>query len=162
MLVATRSFTAADGTEILSGISRISEDHPLAELYPDAFIPAHGGPPAGERSSALVRANDDLSFGNLSLAAREDRLPLDEELAVRAARLAELDSAARSRESRRYEREEEGRERAFWAETERLLHLPKAAPDSIHDLSALDAERDHAPLADYSSADHRINAVVEN
>jgi hypothetical protein len=27
MLVATRSFTAADGTEILSGISRISEDH---------------------------------------------------------------------------------------------------------------------------------------
>ena len=107
MLVATRSFTAADGTEILSGISRISEDHPLAELYPDAFIPAHGGPPAGERSSALVRANDDLSFGNLSLAAREDRLPLDEELAVRAARLAELDSAARSRESRRYEREEE-------------------------------------------------------
>jgi hypothetical protein len=149
MLVATRSFTAADGTEIRGGISRVSEDHPLADLYADAFIAARSGPPEGERgAAALVRATGDLtlSHGNPSLAAREDRLPLAEELAVRQRRLAELEQG----ETGRYERAQERRRREFWDSTARFLAglEPPEPSDAIHDLSALDAEQERAALAE--------------
>ena len=102
MLEATKSFTAADGSEIRANISRISEDHELAHLHPGAFKPATDGPPSRSveprrYSGTRAKVSEGGSRRSAATPSRRSRLPLEEELRVRRETLAKINREARDR-----------------------------------------------------------------
>jgi hypothetical protein len=106
MYVATRSFTACDGSQVRAGISRVSDDHELLAAHPECFEPARSGFGAHYRSEirAISPDGDRVASGEavgLPAGALARARTLESELAVRRAYLAELgrEEARRTTES---------------------------------------------------------------
>lgn len=100
MLEAIRSIETEDVT---AGLTRVSDDHPLARRYPGHFRKATDGPPDGG--------------GGRAASTQRARLPLEQELQVRAARIAEISAT----NPRQVESESGRRQRIFWSGSQALL-----------------------------------------
>jgi hypothetical protein len=116
MLEATRDIP---GEDVTRARTRVACDHPLAKKYPDAFREATDGPPSRsveKRRYTGCKAEVRDGHGQRAAApVRRSRLPLAEELQIRADRLAEINAP------KRVESERGRMQRIFWSGSQALL-----------------------------------------
>src|SRR6478672_1980863 len=104
------------GEDVRRGLTRISNDHPLARQYPDHFREATDGPPSqGEPRYSDCKAQVRDSFSKRGPTASRSRMSLAEEDRRRRALLAEFDAP------KRVESESSRRKRVFWSGAQALL-----------------------------------------
>jgi hypothetical protein len=119
MLEATRDIPSED---VRRERTRVAADHPLAKRYPDAFVESRSGPPSKADVRYSPNCRTHVREGRSERASTRRRMPLHEELAVRAAVVARIE---RDRD-RGYGVHDHGpsAEDLFWADTQHLLEDP--------------------------------------
>jgi hypothetical protein len=122
MLVATRDFRTSDGELVRSGRTRISSDHEWAREHRNAFVEDPDGPPSRNSeprrySGTRAQVREGRSE-RASTRPPQRRMPLHEELAVRAAVVAR---GARDHGVRDHGPSAED---LFWADTAYMLETP--------------------------------------
>jgi hypothetical protein len=136
MLVATRDFKASDGELVRSGRTRISSDHGWAREHRDAFVEDPDGPPSDAdtrftKSPALIREARSERSNLTTRSVKRRRMPLREELAVRAAVVARID---RDRDRRDHGvRHGPSAEDLFWSDTQYMLETPAKREQRIRE-----------------------------